>query len=203
MFTIGIFSSQVTANQSNEVLLHGTGCGTSLTQDMYEVSTKSARYRSKKYLDYLNYALACYQGEQTTQSSCQLYTKPKLSYEIDRNATCPFDEKLCQSASDNLKLDSGYLDSWEDLGMNAEPRFKIRLKQHCAPLVTRGYTQTYVDPTDTSKRYLRYSYLRNDTTTNTTRDVTDFGVYMVPLKDQFETLSHLAADSSPLDYRLR
>jgi hypothetical protein len=201
--TTGIFSSQVTANQSNEVLLRGIGCGTSLAQNMTELSSKSARYRNKTYRSYLNYALACYQGEKGTQSSCQLYTKPKLSYKIDRNATCPFDEKLCQTASDNLILDSGYLDSWEDLGMNAEPRFKVRLKQHCAPLVTRGYKQSYVDPTDASKRYMRYSYLRDDTITNTTQDITAYGVYMVPLNDQFETTTRFASDSIPVDYRAR
>lgn len=153
------------------------------------------------YLDYLNYALACYQGQKATQSSCQLYTKPKLSYKINRNASCPFDEKICRSAFDNLEMDSDYLDSWGDLGMNAEPRFQIRLKHHCAPLVTRGYKRIYVNPTDPSKTYMRYSYLRNDTINNSTDDIAKFGIFVVPIRDEFETTTHLWSDSSPLDYK--
>ncbi|KAJ4347185.1 uncharacterized protein N0V89_011124 [Didymosphaeria variabile] len=110
---------------------------------------------------------------------------------------------MCQSASDNLQLDTGYLDSWGDLGMNAEPRFQIRLKQNCAPLVTRGYKMRYVDPTDTSKTYMRYSYLRNNTITNSTADVADWRIYMVPLKSPFDQVVSSYGGSIGLDYRTR
>ncbi|KAL1595252.1 hypothetical protein SLS60_009941 [Paraconiothyrium brasiliense] len=100
-------------------------------------------------------------------------------------------------------MDSGYLDSWGDLGMNAEPRFQIRLKQSCAPLVTNGYKINYVDPTDPSKTYMRYSYLRNNTITNTTADVADWRIYLVPLKSPFDQVVSFYAGSIDLDYRTR
>lgn len=202
----GIFSSQVTANQSNEVLLRGPGCNRSITEeDFAETASTNAKYITKKYLDDLNYALECYRNRQTTQSGCQLYTRSSLSYKITRNATCPFGAQICQRASGNLKMDSGKLDSWEDLGMNAELRFQISLVQHCAPLITSGYKQSYVSPTDPSKSYMRYSYLRDKTIMNNTTRFFASGdsVLQVPLKDPFDTLSQWTTYTSIPDYRTK
>ncbi|KAK7179517.1 hypothetical protein DPSP01_011952 [Paraphaeosphaeria sporulosa] len=201
----GVFSSQITANQSNEVLLLGPECGKSLdNQDSSNaVSSGLVRYRNEMFLEYLNYAFACYQDRQRTQSACQIYTKPKLHYKVDRNATCPFQDTICQKSSNNLYIDSGYLDSWGDLGINAEPRFQVRLTQHCAPLVTDGYKSKYISPSDPLKTFMRYSYLHNDTITNSTSDIMDWRIFLVPLKDEFDEVARYWSDSVAQDYRTR
>lgn len=159
--------------------------------------------RSEASLDNLNYAFGCYQNAQQTQSSCQVYTKSKLLYKVDRNATCPFASDLCQNLDDNIYLDSGYLDSWGDLGINTEPRFQIRLTQHCAPLITDRYKSEYSDPADSSKRYMRYSYLRNDTISNSVDDAMTRGVVLVPLKSEFDKVARVFSDNIARDYRTR
>jgi hypothetical protein len=186
------------------VLLLGTECGTSLTGAGDALSAAGQiKYRNAMYSEYLNYASACYQSRQRTQSGCQIYTKPRLPYKIDSNATCPFDESICQNEFDNFFMDSKYLDSWQDLGINAEPRFQLRVTQHCAPLVTDGYKSTYVNPLDPLKTYMRYSYIPNSTVTNSTRDIANPGVFLVQLKSEFDQFARYFSNSITPDYRTR
>ncbi|KAL1641072.1 hypothetical protein SLS58_006344 [Diplodia intermedia] len=58
-----------------------------------------------------------------------------------RNASCPFHDDICRSQNGNLYIDTGYIDTHKDLGINAPPdhRFQYRQTTHCAPLRTDGY----------------------------------------------------------------
>jgi hypothetical protein len=59
-----------------------------------------------------------------------------------KNDSCPFQDSICRSNNSNLSPDTGYINSNDDLGLNApgDQRFEWRYVLKCAPLVTQGYT---------------------------------------------------------------
>lgn len=56
--------------------------------------------------------------------------------------------------------------------MNKNPRFHFRLRRHCAPLVTHGFSQLRKDELDSSVEFLRYYYGKSrDTNQNFTHQL--------------------------------
>lgn len=101
------------------------------------------QYQTQKCVDDFTYASHCYRNDGTSSTrACDSFVVPRLSYTSDRNASCPFGHDICKSKFGNLLLDSGALDSIQDLGLNTGPRFTIRHTTHCAPLMTDGFTET-------------------------------------------------------------
>ncbi|KAI0865636.1 hypothetical protein F4860DRAFT_526118 [Xylaria cubensis] len=100
-----------------------------------------------------------------------------------------FDDDICVSKKGNLVLDSGFIDSNKDLGLNAptDSRIQIRTVLQCASLKTRGYSDQFTHETGNFTRYLydvgaEMSDTRNSTDTNNRRDVTDIQ-WMYKVKD--------------------
>jgi len=156
----GIFSSQVTADTINEVLLKGDNCGPLTSNDVedpdgYDLLFEP--YQSQRVISYANYALRCYTNT-STSDDCNLYVTPKLPTTVERDAGCPFDDSMCKSQTGNLVVDTGYIDSDTHLGMNLRPeeRFSVRLYHHCAPLVTEGFAEIAND--SSSEPVMRYYY---------------------------------------------
>lgn len=159
-----IFSSRVTTNTGNEVLLSGTNCGI-LTEENTEAYTYDqyitllAPYETQRSIAYSTYALQCYSNTSSLgDPACQYYVKPRMPFTTIRNASCPFAKEICNDAAGNLLLDSGFLDSHHDFGVNApkKDRFQFRMVNHCAPLVTEGYSSLHDNsnnPTIPVKRY--------------------------------------------------
>ncbi|KAF2004093.1 hypothetical protein P154DRAFT_572543 [Amniculicola lignicola CBS 123094] len=158
----GIFSSRVTSSQANEVLLSGNHCGDTLDQDTEWSSkwvTGLLRYQFEKYTEDLAYATQCYQfNDGKLPRKCQTFAQPRIKYKIDGRTTCPFAQKICQTQTGNLALDSGYIKSNRDLGINSELEFLLRIRHQCAPLITDGYSELEIDPGDSSRRAMRYNY---------------------------------------------
>jgi len=140
----GVFSSSITRDGANEVLIQGDNCGP-LDSDDYNQPlgyvTLFEPFQISRAVAYSQYALRCYTNTSTSED-CNLYIKTQLPTIVDRNAGCPFKSEMCKSQSGNLVVDSGFLDSHNDLGVNSAPedRFQIRLIHQCAPLVTEGFT---------------------------------------------------------------
>ena len=65
------------------------------------------------------------------------------------NVSCPFEKSICRR-NISANMDSGYYDSQLDLGINAHPndRVKVRKTFTCAPIVTDGY---FLGPVNTSE----------------------------------------------------
>jgi hypothetical protein len=119
-------------------------------------------YLSQESAEYLTYATECYGEAWHPQSEvCGTFTQPRLPYTSDRNASCPFALELCKSATGNLLLDSGELDSSHYLGLNIGPPLTVRQRTHCAPLKTYGYTEVF-KVENSSQRFLRYKYWTGD-----------------------------------------
>jgi hypothetical protein len=151
-----IFSSRI-SDVGSEVLLHGNNCS---VQGMYDdfADKESDPYevyhaplqsmRTTNFENAANYALQCYSdaGNSGKQLECASVIKRRLPLLFLQNASCPFSPTLCKTQDKNVLLDTGYLDSHADFGINAPPeqRFLYRRVLHCAPLVTKGYTSAKV-----------------------------------------------------------
>lgn len=115
--------------------------------------------QTQKASEYLTYVNRCYKNPGAALSDeCKIYAKPALPYSRDINVGCPFDPEVCAQTQGNILLDTGFLDSYEYLGLNDGPRFKFQLRRHCAPLKTQGYTNTVTDPSDPSASWVEYNY---------------------------------------------
>ncbi|KAM7211649.1 hypothetical protein V8F06_012975 [Rhypophila decipiens] len=94
--------------------------------------------------------------------SCDTFVKPNLlsQIEIETDAPCPFGGDICVKDHANLRIDSGLIESNDDLGMNAPPdmRFQYRIVLQCAPIKTENYTSTHNISSERS--YTRYHYGR-------------------------------------------
>jgi hypothetical protein len=174
----GIFSALISSAIGDEVLLLGNNCSQlgfapwqafgNMSWEDYSlpIMTQAAQEMQNA----ANYVLQCYSQTTSKGLGCNTYVRSHLPHTINMNAPCPFDEKICKSKDRNLLLDTGYLDSHSDFGINApiKERFLYRRVMQCAPLVTEGYKR-HVNisrqQSVTTYHYSQISQLRNTTVT--------------------------------------
>jgi len=166
----------------NEVLLKGTRCGypdRNKPGDPSKELTILQPYYAEGASRHLVYGQKCYVNE-TNIDGCNLYIKPQLPLFAERNASCPFGDGICKNETGNLILDTGYLDSNSDLGINAPPkhRFQLRIVHQCAPIKTQGFTTTFND--SEYGTLMRYHY----GAANTSRGNINF-TYTLPVNGGF------------------
>ena len=216
-----IFSSEVSTAMGREVLLRGSNCGFLMIDGntAEDFAAGVGPYLRRRTVSSMAYAQRCYR-ETANPRDCSIFIQPSLQWTADHNATCPFPggEDICLSNSDNLRLDSGYIDSDRDLGINSPPHTKVlyRSVAECAPLKTKGYTanntflgnkvnDTYVPPNvgstgnSTSREIIEYLYgrlLELDIDVNTTYRYFADG----PMNSGFNGKLPLSGDS---DYTLK
>jgi hypothetical protein len=158
MRSLGIFSSRVVSTNANEALIAGKGCNANLS--ISGLDTEYYTVFNMKSAEHLDYAMKCYQRRNSAQSdTCNLLTRATLPYHMEANATCPFSKEICSKSTENFLLETDFLDSYEDLGMNKGPRFTVKLKHHCAPLVTKGFTTPHVDTRHSNVTMTSYNYM--------------------------------------------
>ncbi|EAT82077.1 hypothetical protein HBH56_105310 [Parastagonospora nodorum] len=195
-----VFSSSVTSETLNQVLLEGRRCGlylTGLPDNITKEQSLSVPYSTERASRFLDYGRQCY-VDKTQVDGCNLYTKPRLPLNSERGVKCPFGEDICKIRDDNLLMDTGNLDSLEDLGINIDPqyRFELRFVTTCAPLKTKGYTSDYNDSKQGAvKRYLYGSDANS-------RQVIDF-TYEVPLDHVYQPSDNSTSQNVPrMEYQL-
>lgn len=127
----------------------------------------------RKSANALNYVSECYQGTSTSNSeACNKLHLSRLPYTVNRAADCPYAPEMCRVKSNNTFFDSGYVDSHLHLGMNTGPSLQIRMQQHCAPLVTKGYYTVIPSGQNSSTGAARYHY--GNYTDDTGKVVSDY-----------------------------
>jgi hypothetical protein len=144
-----VFSSSVTSETLNQVLLRGTRCGSTdenKASSVYKQLALLYPYHTERATKFLYYGMQCYTND-THTDGCNTYLKPRLPLVSTRGIPCPFGDNICKLDSNNLMMDTGYLDSLDDLGINTAPndRFQLRMVHQCAPLKTQGYTRDFND----------------------------------------------------------
>ncbi|KAH7083074.1 hypothetical protein BKA63DRAFT_502200 [Paraphoma chrysanthemicola] len=152
------FSSDLFNSTSSEVLIAGRYCGTlpfGYPDNEVAQGGRVMGYNSQKSWEDYSYATKCYHNK--TNAECDKFAYPALPYTSDRNARCPFAPEMCKLAYDNLVLDTGKVDSVKHLGLNRGPRFTLRYRTHCGPLVTKGFVYSVPLP-NTTRNFLDYRY---------------------------------------------
>ncbi|KAI9642009.1 hypothetical protein NHQ30_009880 [Ciborinia camelliae] len=130
----------------------------------------SYQHDAKRFNDATNYAQQCYSNRSSQMLDCDKFVAKTLPTAIsDMYAACPFKEGVCRSNDTNILLDTGYVDSNDDLGLNTpkDQRSLWRYVLHCAPLVTEGRTSQFDGLNESWVRY-NYGSLRQGTATNVT-----------------------------------
>lgn len=157
----GVFSSQISSTAGNEVLLSGAKCGITIeTSNVTDNQRVMRPYQSRAIENALNYAQQCYSSSDSSMVDCNRFVAPRLAaISVNDTASCPFESKMCRTNASNLRIDSGYIDSNRDLGINApaNERFMWRRVFHCAPLVTEGFRSNVTYQNET---FIRYHYGR-------------------------------------------
>lgn len=124
-------------------------------------------YINRRYSLALAYAQECYTNSSATQI-CSIYKQRRLPINVYRNISCPFPGKeICARNSTNLRLDTGFLDSHDHLGINTKPqnRFVFRHVDECAPLTLDGYlwsNNSHVYTVQNSSTEYRYGELSDN-----------------------------------------
>lgn len=162
-FTIaGVFSSQISSAVGNEVLLSSAKCGIMVgATNVADGLRVTGPYRATIVDNALNYAQQCYSSADSSMTDCNRFVVPRLeAASVNHDAECPFESHMCRTQTSNLRIDSGYIDSNLDLGLNAatEERFSWRNVLHCAPLATEGFTSSV---TEQNQTFIRYHYGRS------------------------------------------
>lgn len=141
----GIFSSRVATSEGGEVLISSPNCGTFIPDNAASAALDSASAYVVRRLQFSsNYALLCY-GNSSFAEDCPTYLKKSLPFNVTRNVPCPFpgQDRICRTSDGAIRLDSGFINSHSDLGINAPPeqRFLYRSVTECTPLLTEGFSQ--------------------------------------------------------------
>jgi hypothetical protein len=155
----GIFSSRVATTRGGEVLVVGGNCAT-LNSSLFtnENFGLTQMYQASRITSSAAYASACYTASGSADS-CRTFARDTLPFTVTRNVSCPFPgkDRICHSSDGAIRLDSGFLNSHFDLGINSSPstRFLYRSINECAPLRSDGFTRW----TNSSTVPATFSYL--------------------------------------------
>lgn len=157
----GIFSAKLSTAMGNEVLVVGSNCGILQAENNLNVSELTAyfdSYDTQLATSHATLAQQCYENSSDI-ADCRAFVRRSLPTEITRNAACPFKDDICLLTDGNIRFDTGYLDSNDDLGLNApsHERVQFRRVSTCAPITTKGHRRQYtLSRTNTS--YVEYNY---------------------------------------------
>lgn len=166
----GSFSSRISTDVGNEVLLRPNHCGFIHNSQTAAGNTLMTSYLHQRISTAMNYADQCYEKEPgSSMVECKRFIVPKLPSSVHSTAGCPFQESLCRSNNSNLLLDTGYIDSREHLGLNTpdSQRFQQRQVLHCAPLKVEGYEKRVISSNQTFVTY-NYGSMIGGSKSNTT-----------------------------------
>ena len=163
----GLFSSRIVITDSS-VLVRSNVCGAWPQSDQFAHSNyinftnttpavlrEQESYAINSRLD-LTSSLAYVQECYPDASDCENYEfiVGALNQTVKWNASCPFDESLC--LTDAIEIDTGYIDSAIDLGINAKPGDRVLYRKtiSCAVLSSDSpYNTSEVGPMPNNPAY--------------------------------------------------
>lgn len=110
----------------------------------------------------LEYVRNCYTVSNVSvrSDSCEAFTVASLPVQT-RNVSCPFSNEIC-GLPDAFQVDTGFIDSNTDLGINTDESDSIRFRKvmTCVPMPTEQFAGDWVDqaPSGVSLPGNRYKY---------------------------------------------
>ncbi|KAI1179059.1 hypothetical protein F4777DRAFT_586302 [Nemania sp. FL0916] len=133
---VGGFSSSISTAVSDEVLVRSTTC------DIL------GRFAAEKSNNAANYGQQCYNtsssgSDRSRTSACNIFIRGNLPTAVINYASdCPFEQKICRDARSTIYLDSGYIDSHNDLGSNAPESARIAVRYRCSLITSNTFNGT-------------------------------------------------------------
>lgn len=81
-------------------------------------------------------------GDSEAPQGCSSFIKKSLAKTISKGVSCPFHAGMCRQNNTAVRVDTGIIDSQNDLGINTPPgnRFSFRHVEECSPITIDSYT---------------------------------------------------------------
>ncbi|KAJ0158279.1 hypothetical protein CTA2_11946 [Colletotrichum tanaceti] len=129
----------------NDVLLDGRNCGVQRANRYSNSTIKAlsvlpAEAREMRIAS--NYAQQCYSSSIATGAlGCDTFVRKQIPFSIQANGSCPFtNDDVCRSKNSNIILQTDWIESHYDLGINAPPSqrfyFRRQVTQRRSPTST-------------------------------------------------------------------
>ncbi|KUJ06552.1 uncharacterized protein LY89DRAFT_769160 [Mollisia scopiformis] len=109
-------------------------------------------------------------GDSQSLPECNMFKRSQLPWVSRANTSCPFDDLCLGPLNSGLSLDTGLVDSRDDLGINGREGDRIQWRKNitCVPITTDGHSKN-----GTSFVNYRYPYYRGRNAFNYTAIFTD------------------------------
>lgn len=112
------------------------------------IALRALSYAQNCYPDPTNMTIQGMNDSLTTSSAttpladCNVFTKSTLAWNYRTGHPCPFGNACSVNDTDIIRIESGLLNSQDDLGINTTPenRIAIRRIETCSPLTLDGYS---------------------------------------------------------------
>lgn len=152
----GVFSSRA-ASTNSQVLLAPTTCGAWPFLDQID-SSESYSFQHDVLSRASRLAPVCYNSTSLSYNGTQTFPSPEctisgrhlIQWNMSHTNNCPFDSSLC-AGNTVVILDSGYVDSLYDLGINGRPEDRLLYRQTstCTPLEIGDHLTGFQAPNST------------------------------------------------------
>jgi len=163
MFTAAsIFSNEAiiaaSTNGGSAVLLRSNHCGVwnetyvDIVQNQHYSNEMEfgmyAQYQAKKVQDIqlsLQYSQECYMSQAVTtgtSSACHNLKASTVGWESASAGSCPFGPQTCDDRAEVVVLDTGEVNSHDDLGINAKPSDRLNYRRVTTCAVLNGTSHT-------------------------------------------------------------
>lgn len=163
----GILSSYITTVDNQVLLSESPRCGPWNSNLAFNNSLLDsvgwATFSRTILLESGHYVQSCLSGAQS--QDCDAFKRVELDW-TSANVQCPFHDLCLGPANTTLSMDTGYLDSRDDLGINGNDEDRIQWRQvtTCVPIKTEGY----IESGSTSIHYSDRTFGGGSTTVNYT-----------------------------------
>ena len=148
-FTVaGVLSSNFTSRGNDVLLARDPACGIWSGPDTTAFADRVALFAAEVSWDVYNkntiqsskeYVQNCV-GQEQSLPECSMFKSSSLTW-TTRNSSCPFTDLCLGSTNSSHQLDTGLINSREDLGINSkdDARVQYRRLTTCSPIVIEDY----------------------------------------------------------------
>ncbi|CZR55165.1 uncharacterized protein PAC_05051 [Phialocephala subalpina] len=144
----GTLSSHIITVGNDVLLATNPSCGLwnsfSIVNESQFVEAVDLTLNQRNTLAFSNqYVQNCLGGSKSSPA-CNTFRTPQLNWTFVTDAPCPFQDDICLGPTNGtLQINTGYIDSRDDLGINGDDTHRIQYRKQatCMPLVTDGYLE--------------------------------------------------------------
>ena len=113
---------------------------------MMDTNSITSAWSTRVASESLSYAQRCYSKTRSEGGTCASFQLPFVPF-TNKTVPCPFTENMC-ALPDAFQVDSGFVDSDKDLGINLPPRNRVSFRKviTCVPtLAEENFSSPWVE----------------------------------------------------------